>query len=167
MSFQRVIDGTVVRMGGVKALQGHVAEAEVDVRRALLSQLGMAGRYHPITLTMVSRLAGVLIQQGRYREAEQLARISVDTYRAIGFAPDAQNFVHALPDVLHHGREIVAVEHLAPSLAESPQQLLEAGEALSLVVLKAALEQVAQRLLQVAEVHEVIGDRMQQVVGVQ
>lgn len=95
-SFQRVIDVTAVRLGQVKALQGRVAEAEVDVRRALLSQLSLAGKFHPVTLTFVSRLAAVLIQQGRYREAEQLARISVDTYRTIGFAQDAQNFVHAL-----------------------------------------------------------------------
>lgn len=95
-SFQRVIDVTASRTGRVKALQGRVAEAEVDVRRALLSQLGIAGRYHPVTLSFVSRLAEVLIQQGRYPEAEQLARISVDTYRTIGFAEDSQTFVHAL-----------------------------------------------------------------------
>src|SRR6185295_11908670 len=54
------------------------------------------GRYHPVTLSFVSRLAEVLIQQGRYPEAEQLARISVETYRIIGFAEDSQTFVHAL-----------------------------------------------------------------------
>ena len=95
-SFQRTIDVTATRTGRVKALQGRVAEAEVDVRRALLSQLGIAGRYHPVTLSFVSRLAEVLIQQGRYREAEQLAQIAVDTYRTIGFAEDSQTFVHAL-----------------------------------------------------------------------
>jgi CHAT domain-containing protein len=95
-SFQRVIDVTAMRAGRVKALQGRVAEAEVDVRRALLSQLGLAGRYHPVTLSFVSRLAEVLIQQGRYPEAEQLARIAVETYRTIGFPEDTQTFVHAL-----------------------------------------------------------------------
>ncbi|MSP76174.1 MAG: CHAT domain-containing protein [Rhodospirillaceae bacterium] len=95
-SLQRVIDTTAVRTGRAKALQGRVAEAEVDVRRALLSQLGLVGKYHPVTLAFVARLAEILIQQGRYPEAEQLARISVDTYRAIGFAEESQNFVHAL-----------------------------------------------------------------------
>ncbi len=95
-SFQRVIDVTATRAGRVKALQGRVAEAEVDVRRALLSQLGIAGRYHPVTLSFVSRLSEVLIQQGRYPEAEQLARIAVDTYRTIGFAEESQTFVHTL-----------------------------------------------------------------------
>ena len=95
-SFLRTIDGTVIRLGRVKAQQGRVAEAEADVRRALLSQLGRAGRYHPVTMTFVSRLAEVLIQQGRYPEAERLARIAVDTLRAIGFAEDSQTFVAPL-----------------------------------------------------------------------
>ncbi|TAJ35614.1 MAG: CHAT domain-containing protein [Reyranella sp.] len=95
-SFLRTIDATVVRLGRAKALQGRVAEAEVDVRRALLSQLGRAGRYHPVTLTFVSRLAEVLIQQGRYPEAERLARIAVETLRTIGFAEDSFTFVAPL-----------------------------------------------------------------------
>jgi CHAT domain-containing protein/tetratricopeptide (TPR) repeat protein len=95
-SFLRAIDGTVVRLGRVKALQGRVAEAEADVRRALLSQLGRGGRYHPVTLTFVSRLAEVLIQQGRYPEAERLARIAVETLRTIGFAEDSWTFVAPL-----------------------------------------------------------------------
>lgn len=95
-SFLRAIDATVVRLGRVKALQGRVAEAEVDIRRALLSQLGRAGRYHPVTMTFISRLAEVLIQQGRYPEAERLARIAVETLRTIGFAEDSQTFVAPL-----------------------------------------------------------------------
>ncbi len=95
-SFQRVIDGTVVRSGRAKALQGRVTEAEADVRRALLSQLTEGGRYHPATVGIIGQLANILVQQGRYPEAEKLARTAVETFRSIGFAESAQSFVFAL-----------------------------------------------------------------------
>ncbi|CAN5725455.1 tetratricopeptide repeat protein [soil metagenome] len=95
-NFLRVIDGTLVRSGRVKALQGRTAEAEVDVRRALLSQLNEGGKYHPATLNIVGQLANILVQQGRYAEAERLARTEVEAFRSIGFAENAQSFVFAL-----------------------------------------------------------------------
>ncbi len=95
-SFQRVVDGTVVRLGRVKALQGRVTEAEADVRRSLLAQLAEGGKYHPAALNIVSQLANILLQQGRYSEAEKLARTTVETLRFIGFTENAQSFVFSL-----------------------------------------------------------------------
>ncbi len=95
-SFQRVIDGTVVRLGRVKALQGRTVEAETDVRRALLSRLTEGGKYHPATVNVIGQLANILVQQGRYPEAEKLARTAVETFRSIDFSESAQSFAYAL-----------------------------------------------------------------------
>lgn len=95
-SSERVLDGTLARLGWVKGLQGRVAEAEVDVRNALLSRLTLVGKYHPSTVQIVRRLAEVLMEQGRYPEAERLAQIAVEIYGSIGFAQDTQPYVAAL-----------------------------------------------------------------------
>jgi CHAT domain-containing protein len=95
-SFRLVIDGTLAAAGRVKALQGRAIEAEVDSRRALLSQLKTVGKYRATTAAFVRRLAQVLLAQGRTAEAERLARIAVDIFRTIGFAEDSQVFAVAL-----------------------------------------------------------------------
>ena len=65
-------DGDLLNVGRMKAKQGRLAEAEVDARNALLSRLKDQGKYNPQTTQFVMGLANILIDQGRYEEAEKL-----------------------------------------------------------------------------------------------
>jgi CHAT domain-containing protein len=76
--------------GRMKARQGRLAEAEADARKVLLSRLKARGKYHPSAPRFIMGLADVLVEQGRYAEAEKLARVSLEINRTIGIAEDAQ-----------------------------------------------------------------------------
>ena len=91
--WQQVIDGTIADAAEVKAVQGRLAEAEADARRTLLNRLRGVGKYHMTTGFFLRRLASVLLQQGRYAEAEKLQRVAIDVYRELGFADSAQLYV--------------------------------------------------------------------------
>jgi CHAT domain-containing protein/tetratricopeptide (TPR) repeat protein len=69
--------------------QGRLSEAEADARRALLEVLNIRGKYSPSTTPVIVELAGILVEQGRYPEAEKLVRSALDVQRTIGIADDA------------------------------------------------------------------------------
>ena len=64
--------------------QGRLAEAEYYSRRALLRSLETFGRYNLTTAAFISSLALVVHEQGRFADAEKLARVAVETYQASG-----------------------------------------------------------------------------------
>jgi CHAT domain-containing protein len=84
--------GTFVNLGDLttgdiaRALlrQGRLVEAEVEARRTLLSRLQRRGRYAPETAGDIQLLGAVVFEQGRYAEAEQLARAALDIYQNLG-----------------------------------------------------------------------------------
>ena len=92
----QVVDATVLNQARMKARQGRLAEAEVDARRALLSRLKDTGKYNPVTPRFVMGLAGILVDQGRYDEAEQLGRVALDINRTVGVPEDSQPAVQLL-----------------------------------------------------------------------
>jgi CHAT domain-containing protein len=89
-------DGFVLAMGRMKARQGRLAEAEIDVRRALLGRLKDQGKYNPRTTRFVMGLAEILVEQGRYPEAEKLTRTALEINRTIGVADEAPTTAHIL-----------------------------------------------------------------------
>jgi CHAT domain-containing protein/tetratricopeptide (TPR) repeat protein len=90
------IDAAVAGQARMKARLGRLAEAEVDSRRALLSRLQDTGKYNPTTARYVMNLADILVEEGRYEEAEQLTRVAVDINRTVGLADDSQATVTPL-----------------------------------------------------------------------
>jgi hypothetical protein len=80
----------------MKARQNRLAEAEVDARSALQSRLKADGKYSPWTTRYVMGLAAVLIEEGRYEEAEKLTRTSLDIQRIIGIGYNAQDSAQIL-----------------------------------------------------------------------
>jgi CHAT domain-containing protein len=90
------INAAVAGQARMKARLGRLAEAEVDARRALLSRLQDTGKYNPATARYVMNLADVLVEEGRYGEAEQLTRVAVDINRTVGIADDSQAIVTPL-----------------------------------------------------------------------
>jgi CHAT domain-containing protein len=87
------IDSTVLGEARMKARQGKLVEAEADARRALLSRLNDNGKYNSVTPRFVMGLADILVEQGRYTEAEQLARVSLEINKTVGVAEDSQSTV--------------------------------------------------------------------------
>jgi tetratricopeptide (TPR) repeat protein len=64
--------------------QGRLAEAEIEVRQGLLGALKRLGRDAPETANGALQLASILVEQGRYGEAEKLARAAVSIYEETG-----------------------------------------------------------------------------------
>jgi CHAT domain-containing protein len=91
-----IADYLAMLTGRVKAAQGRLVEAEVDIRRALISQLKAQGSYNSATPNLLNALGQTLADQGRYVEAEQLTRIANRIYRELKFAPDSNNLVGGL-----------------------------------------------------------------------
>jgi CHAT domain-containing protein len=89
-------DLTLLWVARSETKQGRLSEAEVDARSALLSVLRQQGKYTPVTPTFIVGLAGVLVEQGRYQEAEKLARAALDVDRILGIGDDAPASVTTL-----------------------------------------------------------------------
>ncbi len=66
--------------------------------------------------------------------------------------------------VVEHGREVELVELLASLLAKLLEQVPEALHAVAAGVAHPSLEEVAQRVLEVTKVHQVIGEVVEDVV---
>jgi CHAT domain-containing protein len=62
----------------------------------LLSVLAQQGKYAPATPSFIVGLAGILVEQGRYQEAEKLARAALDVDRILGIGDDAPATVTTL-----------------------------------------------------------------------
>ena len=109
------IDAAVLSQGRMKARQGRLAEAEVDARRALLARLKDTGKYNAATPRYVMGLAGILVEQGRYAEAEQLARVALEINETVGVPSDAQSTVQLLSqlggilNLERKGRDAIAI----------------------------------------------------------
>jgi CHAT domain-containing protein len=86
------LTGTLIR-------QGRLLEAENEAREAALGALTKAGRYSPHTAWMLRSLTWVFLEQGRYREAEALARAVIDIYEKTETAPDSLRFATARADL--------------------------------------------------------------------
>ena len=78
------VDELVARQGRMKAMQGRLVEAEIDVRRALLGRLNVAGKHTPTTAWFIEQLVFVLAEQGRYQDAESLVRVALQIKRDLG-----------------------------------------------------------------------------------
>jgi CHAT domain-containing protein/tetratricopeptide (TPR) repeat protein len=84
-------DLDMLNVARMKAKQGRLAEAEVDARRVLLSRLKEQGKYNPLTTKFVTGLASILVEQGRYGDAEKLIRTGLEIQRTVGI-PDDTHF---------------------------------------------------------------------------
>jgi CHAT domain-containing protein len=90
------LDADLLNVGRMKAKQGRLAEAEVDVRSALQSRLKAQGKYNPQTTGYVKGLANILVEEGRYDEAEKLTRTALEINRTLNIGDDTQNSAHTL-----------------------------------------------------------------------
>ena len=89
------IDEHYARLANVLVQQGRLLEAENEARRALLGALSKSGRYSAHTAWILTFLVQVIMEQGRYAEAETLARARIDIYEQIGAAPESATLNNA------------------------------------------------------------------------
>lgn len=112
---RQAADRMVTGQARMKAKQGRLAEAEADARRALLSRLKDDGKYNPTTTTYIGTLAAILIDEGRYADAESLMRTALDINRTVGVAEDSQVIVRELSglatvlNLQHKRKDAIAV----------------------------------------------------------
>lgn len=78
------IESQQVMLVRTLAAQGRLTEAEVEARDILKSLLSKNGRDSAATAAGVGSLADVLVAQGRYVEAERLAKIALEIYDKVG-----------------------------------------------------------------------------------
>ena len=89
-------DALLLSAARMKAKQGRLAEAEVDARAILLNRLKEQGKYNPYTTKFVVGLAGIMVDQGRYSEADGLLRSALDIQRTIGIPDGSQSSAQIL-----------------------------------------------------------------------
>ena len=112
---RQAADRMVTGQARMKAKQGRLAEAEADARRALLSRLKDEGKYSPATTTYIGTLAAILVDEGRYPDAELLMRTAIDINRTVGVAEDSQTIVRELSglatilNLQHKRKDAIAV----------------------------------------------------------
>jgi CHAT domain-containing protein len=131
----QAIDGTILVVARNEARQGKLSQAEADARRALLDILKTQGKYAPATPEFVIGLANILVEQGRYQDAEKLARSALEIQRTLGVADDAPQRVailSGLGNILiaqRRAKEAAGVyAELEKAIAQWPQQQREAFE---------------------------------------
>ena len=83
------VDLQIARLSFVLVRQGRLLEAENEARQAVLGAVSKRGRNSKETANMLRMLARAIVEQGRYAEAEGLARASLDIYARIGAPPDS------------------------------------------------------------------------------
>jgi CHAT domain-containing protein len=82
-------DAQLLAVARNESKQGRLSEAEADARRALLEVLKAQGKYSPATPSFIVGLSGILVQQGRYQEAEKLTRSALDVQHTLGIGDEA------------------------------------------------------------------------------
>jgi CHAT domain-containing protein len=80
----------------MKAKQSRLAEAEVDIRQVLLARLKAQGKYNPKTTGFVIGLANIMVDEGRYADAEKLYRAALDIQQTLGIRNDSPATAGAL-----------------------------------------------------------------------
>ncbi|MGE5365650.1 MAG: CHAT domain-containing protein [Betaproteobacteria bacterium] len=133
--FIAAANGYLLSVARNEMKQGKLSAGEADARRALLGILKVQGKYAPTTPNFVIGLAGILVEQGRYKEAEQLGRSALDVQRTIGIADEAPlsaAILSSLGNILVLQRNMKEAStiyaQLDKAMAQWPQQQREVFE---------------------------------------
>jgi CHAT domain-containing protein len=121
-------DGILQNFAHDLAQQGRLFEAESAARLALLDQLKRHGRYAGETATSLGVLGGILLEEGRARDAEKLARAAIDIYQHLGHAPDSgplngaySNLAQTLVVQRRYAEAMTAFNLIRQGMADNPQ----------------------------------------------
>jgi len=95
-SIEQVNEWMAARAARVKAREGRLTEAEIDVRRALVGWLKLSGKYDLNTARIIRVFSMILLEQGRLAEAEKFARAVIEIYEGLGTERDSQVYAGSL-----------------------------------------------------------------------
>jgi len=84
-----------IELADILGRQGRYAEAEIELRAALVPLLETEGSRSPTVAELLTRFSRMLICQGRYTEAEQIGRAAVSIFEKSQADPTAAPFVEA------------------------------------------------------------------------
>jgi CHAT domain-containing protein/tetratricopeptide (TPR) repeat protein len=108
-------------------MQGKLVEAEGALRDVLGQIVKRSKRYHPHTGLALRRFAEIVLQQGRYREAERLAAEAIDIFQKSGTEELSRNLIAvrktlgaALVGQQLWQRAIAEFEGIADSIRKDP-----------------------------------------------
>ena len=90
-----LLDSRTGRLALCLLRQGRVLEAEGEARKALRSAMSRANTFSFDSATLLNALVRVLREQGRYAEAETLARTTIGIYQRGGASPTSSLAVTA------------------------------------------------------------------------
>lgn len=130
----RIISLTALN-GETKTLQGRLAEGESDIRRALLEQIHRYGKYNFDTALLTRRFAAALVEQARFAEAEDVAKVAIEIFSEINrLDADAGAFaMHVLGGAIfsqgrwHEAKQIFdKIDHLTRGWDASRRQSIRA-----------------------------------------
>jgi CHAT domain-containing protein len=128
-------DLDLLRAAYMEGKQGRLTESEADARRALLETLQHRGKYNSATPPFIRGLAMVLVEEGRYVEAEKLARSALDIQHTLGIGDDSSESARLLSQLANilvlerNTKEAHAVyAQLDRAIAEWPPERREAFE---------------------------------------
>jgi len=93
---EQVCEWMAARAARVKARDGRLTEAEIDVRRALVGWLKLSGKYDLNTARIIRVFSMILLEEGRYEEAEKFARAVIEIYESLSAERDSQVYAGAL-----------------------------------------------------------------------
>lgn len=158
--------------------QGRLLEAENEARRAVLGALAKRGRYSTFTSAMLRTLAWVIQEQGRYAEAETLARARIDIYEKTGTAPESvllagarAQLATALAFQSRHREALAEYEKIRIALAGDPEYARKSFEGhvgYAVALLRTGDPDRALPILDVAldKTRRLVGDRHRNTAGV-
>lgn len=95
--------------------QGRLTEAEILARNCFIDGIKAFGRYSYYTGRLAGSYVRILLQQGRYAEAEQLARAAIDIFRQVG-TPEDSTYIYDMRSEL--GVALVAQRRYTQALDE-------------------------------------------------
>jgi len=91
-AFEQARDNVERLLVEVLRRKGKLSEAEIHLRNVLKSVLIRSGKYHPVTGLAARDFANLLVEQGRYRDAAEMASIAIDIFTVAGVPPQS-NYV--------------------------------------------------------------------------
>ncbi len=99
-----LVEGLSLEFAQVQQILGKLNDAELTMRRALQLARARVGEHSAMMVRPRTSLAGVLVERGRYADAEREARATLGMAKEMGFS-DASVQMWALRDIL--GRALV------------------------------------------------------------
>lgn len=118
---------SLMSIGTIRVRQGRLTEAEILARQGLIQSIEKVGRYSFYTGSLIHPFVQILMAQGRYAEAGQMARAGVDIFEQIGCPQDSlwmrdlrQDLAESMVAQSNYSAALLEYQRLLDAYAASP-----------------------------------------------